>query len=505
MSHFQDLIDLAAEGLGGSVLWATDDFFAPKECLLKREEPVFDPHAYTDRGKLMDGWESRRKRVPGHDTCLIRLGLPGLIRGVVVDTAFFRGNYPESCFIEACSARADATPEELNDPSTQWVEIVPKVALQGNTKHPFPVASPHRFTHLRFHMIPDGGVARLRVHGEAMPDWRKLGRGGAEIDVAATENGAKVPACSDMFFGVRHNLIMPGRAANMGDGWETKRSRGEGHSDWALVELAAEATLTRIEIDTNHFKGNYPDTCMVEGVSAPGATPAELAHHAGWREVLSRRKLQAHTRHFYDDDLGARGPFTHVRLNIYPDGGVSRLRLHGVVTREGGIARRIARMNALLRGEAVAELLSACGSRAWADGMADLRPWKSLDEILEAAGDVWMSLPPSDWLEAFKAHPKIGETKAEAHQDARAKAWSEGEQSGMATAADATKAKLADGNRAYEERFGHIYIVCARGKTADEMLADLTARLGNDPETEVQVAAGEQAKISILRLGKMFE
>lgn len=503
MSDFLDLIDLAAEGLGGSVLWTNDDFFAPKENLLKKAAPVFDEHAYTDRGKLMDGWESRRKRGPGHDTCLIRLGLAGIIRGFVVDTAFFRGNYPESCSIEACAARPDASPEDLNGPDTRWVEILPKTLLRGNDKHFFPIVSPHRFTHLRFNIFPDGGVARLRVHGEVMPDFRKLGRGGAEIDVVAVENGGKVPACSDMFFGVRHNLIMPGRAPNMGDGWETKRRRGPGF-DWALLTLTAESTLSRIEVDTNHFKGNYPDTCMIEGVNAPGATVAELSHHTGWREVLSRRKLQPHMRHFYDEELADKGPFTHLRLNIYPDGGISRLRVHGAITRQGGIGRRIERMNTLLREEAVTELLACCGSRAWAEGMADARPWNSLDDVLGAADTVWAALPPSAWLEAFKAHPRIGEKKAEAHQDARAKAWSEGEQSGLGSAAEATKAALAEGNRDYDARFGHIYIVCATGRTAEEMLADLRQRLGNDPDTEVRVAAEEQRKITRLRLEKLF-
>jgi allantoicase len=504
MIDFQDLIDLASEDLGGSVIWANDDFFAPRENLIKKAAPVFDPHAYTDRGKLMDGWESKRRRTPGHDTCLVRLGLPGVVRGVVVDTAFFRGNYPEYCSLEACAARSDATAEELNDPSTEWIEIVPKVALKGDTKHPFPISSPHRFTHLRFHIYPDGGVARLRVHGDVAPDWSRLGRGGAEIDVAAAENGGRVPACSDMFFGVRHNLIMPGRARNMGEGWETKRSREEGHKDWALVELAAEATLTRVEIDTNHFQGNYPDTCAIEGIRAPGATAGELAHHEGWREVLARRKVSAHTRHFYDHDLLDRGPFTHVRLLVYPDGGVSRLRVHGVVSKEAGIERRLGRMNSLVRGEAVAELLSCCGSHAWAAGMADRRPWKSLDEVFLAAHEVWSSLSPSDWLEAFKAHPRIGEKKAERSQDPRAKAWSEGEQSGLDAAAMAIKDKLAEGNRAYDAKFGHIYIVCATGKTAEEMLADLMERLGNDAEAEVKVAAGEQSKITRIRLEKMF-
>jgi allantoicase len=304
-----------------------------------------------------------------------------------------------------------------------------------------------------------------------------------------------------MFFGVRHNLIMPGRAANMGEGWETKRRRGAGH-DWAILELCAEGTLSRVEVDTNHFKGNYPDTCAIEGIAA--AAGEDLAAASGWREILPRTKLQPSTRHFYDDALVDRGPFTHVRLSIYPDGGVSRLRLHGAVTPAGGIARRIGRLNALLSHEAEAELHACCGSRAWAARMAERRPFDGLDAVLEAADAVWRDLGRDDWMEAFRAHPRIGEKKAEAPQAEGARRWSEKEQAGVASASTGTLAALAEGNRAYDERFGHIYIVCATGRSADEMLALLRSRLGNDAATELGVAAEEQRKITRIRLEKLL-
>jgi len=500
MSDFLDLVDLCAERIGGAVLHANDDFFAPKENLLKPGAAVFREHEYTDRGKWMDGWESRRRRTPGNDFALVRLGLPGILRGVVVDTAFFRGNYPDHVSIDACSARAAASPEELLGPATRWVEVLPKSALKGDSKNPFPIAAPHRFTHLRLNIYPDGGVARLRVHGQVVPDWRRLGRGGAEIDVAAVEHGGEVLSCSDMFFGVRGNLIMPGRAANMGDGWETKRRRGPGY-DWALLQLAAEATLSRVEVDTNHFKGNYPDTCTLEGCNHEGADLAA----ATWREILPRTKLQAHTRHHFDDELLDRGPFTHVRLNIYPDGGVSRLRVFGALTRGAGLARRLHRLNTLLRAEAEAELLTCCGARAWAGGMAELRPFRSLADVLTAADAVWRGLGPNDWLEAFRAHPRIGEGRAEKPQDERARRWSEKEQGGVAGADAETMAALAAENHAYYERFAHIFIVCATGKSAGEMLALLRARLGNDPAHELHVAAEEQRKITRIRLEKLLD
>lgn len=504
MASFTELLDLASERLGGAVIYANDDFFAEKENLLKPKAAVFLEHEYTDRGKWMDGWESRRKRGPGHDFCLVRLGAPGIVRGVVVDTAFFRGNYPDHCSIEACAARPDASPAELLSPATKWEEILAKSPLDGDSKNLFAVTSKHRYTHLRFNIFPDGGVARLRVHGDVVPDIRRLGGKGAayELDVAAAENGARVLSCSDMFFGVRHNLIMPGRAANMGDGWETKRRRGPGY-DWALIELTGEASLSRIELDTNHFKGNYPDTCMIEGCQVgPGADVT--ASDVAWREILPRAKLQAHTRHLFEDELQDRGPFTHVRLNIYPDGGVSRLRLFGMLSWSGLIAARVARLDTLTQAEAEAELLACCGSSAWAAQMALLRPFGEMGRALEAADAIWASLGKDDWLEAFRAHPRIGEARAEKEQSVLAKQWSHEEQASSGPPAGEVATALAAGNRAYDARFGHIYIVCATGKTPSEMLGILNERLGNDAAKELGVAAEEQRKITRIRLEKLF-
>lgn len=504
MASFTELLDLASERLGGAVIYANDDFFAEKENLLKPRAAVFLEHEYTDRGKWMDGWESRRKRGPGHDFCLVRLGAPGVVRGVVVDTAFFRGNYPDHCSIEACSARADASPEELLSPATKWEEILTKSPLNGDAKNLFAVTSKHRYTHLRFNIFPDGGVARLRVHGDVVPDIRRLGGKGAayEIDVGAAENGARVLSCSDMFFGVRHNLSMPGRAVNMGDGWETKRRRGPGY-DWAILELTGESTLTRIEVDTNHFKGNYPDTARIEGCRIGPEGDVNEASVA-WSEVLPRTKLQAHTRHLFEDELLERGPFTHVRLNIYPDGGVSRLRLFGMLSWSGLIAARIARLDTLTEAEAEAELRACCGAEAWVAQMAARRPFGDLGQILAAADEVWAALGKSDWMEAFRAHPRIGEARADKEQSAMARQWSHEEQATSGPPSSRIAAALEAGNRAYEERFGHIYIVCATGKTPAEMLAILEERLGNEAEAEARVAAEEQRKITRIRLEKLF-
>jgi allantoicase len=474
----KDLLDLASERLGGSVLYANDDYFAEKENLLKPAKAIWKEHEYTDRGKWMDGWESRRKRVPGYDFTIIRLGLRGVVRGVVVDTAFFRGNYPESCSIEGTSMRVDAPVDALL--AAEWREILPRSPLQGDSENLFDVAKSDALTHLRFNIFPDGGVARLRVHGEVVPEWRLAGGLGNEIDLAAAENGADVLNCSDMFFGPKHNLIMPGRAHNMSDGWETRRRRGPGH-DWVIVKLATEGHVRRIELDTNHFKGNYPDTASIEG-SRDGET---------WTELLPRTKLQAHTRHFFIEELLTSGPFTHLRMNVYPDGGVSRLRVWGVATEAGRRAAAVGRVNTLFDAR---ELLQVCASKEWAQQMMAARPFSSWDAMVETATKLWLALDAKDWLEAFAGHPRIGERKA---------GWSSQEQSGTRTASDDTMRAIADGNRTYEEKFGFIYLVCATGRSADDMLANLTERLTHDRETELRIAAEEQAKIIALRLEKV--
>ncbi|HEY9283861.1 MAG TPA: allantoicase [Pyrinomonadaceae bacterium] len=329
MTDFTELIDLASERLGGAVVYANDDFFAPKENLLKQSAPVWREGAYTERGKWMDGWESRRRRTPGFDWCVIRLGLAGRVRGVVVDTSYFRGNYPEQCSLEALAAAGRPAVEQLIDEAAEWMEILPVSQLEGDSRNPFAVEHGARATHLRFKIYPDGGVARLRVYGEVLPDWPRIAGRGGQVDLAAVEHGGQVLACSDMFFGHRHNLIMPGRAADMSDGWETKRRRGPGH-DWAVIKLGARARrIARVEVDTSHFKGNYPDACSLEACDLAGGAAAGTDWSSrDWREVLPRTKLEAHTRHHFEDEIAGAGAATHLRFHIYPDGGVSRLRVY---------------------------------------------------------------------------------------------------------------------------------------------------------------------------------
>lgn len=324
---FTELIDLASEKLGGAVLFANDEFFAPKENLLKLSAPIFIEGKYTDLGKWMDGWESRRRRSPRldetFDWCIVRLGLSGIIHGVVVDTSFFRGNFPSHCSIEVCTIDGQPDVEKLM--SAEWIEILPVSELEGDSHNRFSINFPQRVTHLRLKIYPDGGVARLRVFGEVVPDWEALRRRNSEIDLAAAEHGGAVLTVSDMFFGHKHNLIMPGNAQDMSDGWETKRRRGIGF-DWCVIKLGNAGTIKRVEVDTSHFKGNYPESCSIEvGNLSDDANLDSIV----WQELLPNSKLQAHTRHVFVDELKDLGEVTHVRFNIYPDGGVSRLRLFG--------------------------------------------------------------------------------------------------------------------------------------------------------------------------------
>lgn len=333
IARFTNLIDLASAALGGRALSCSDDFFASMHNMLKPEPPAFDPDAYTDRGKLMDGWESRRKRVPGHDHCIVALGARGVIRAIDIDTSFFLGNHPPFASIEAA-----CLPSDLAVETAEWVEILPESPLRPGSQNLFTVRDPNPFTHVRLSIYPDGGVARLRVYGEVEPTWEPqpldeetrphvtLG----ERDLASVLSGGKALACSDAFFGPMDNLLLPSRAVNMGGGWETRRKRAPGN-DWILIRLGDAGTISCVEVDTNHFKGNYPDRCALRGVYAPGARATELVHpQTEWTTVIAESKLEAHTRHFFAGDrIASSGPFTHVRLDVYPDGGVSRLRVWG--------------------------------------------------------------------------------------------------------------------------------------------------------------------------------
>lgn len=329
---FPGLTDLASERLGGVALAASDEFFAEKENLLKPSAPIFVPERYTDRGKWMDGWESRRKRFAPtdaatvHDWCIVKLGLAGIVKGVDIDTRWFIGNSPSYASLDAC-ALEDATILEAPK-AADWTELLPKSPLKPGTQNLFGIVSSERWTHVRLNIYPDGGVARLRVYGVVVPDRRSLAAA-SRIDLAALSNGGVVIAASDMFFGNKEHLIMPGNARNMGEGWETRRRRGPGN-DWVIVRLGTPGVVTSVEVDTQHFKGNAPDRCSLDCCFAPDADVDALVWSlVQWTTLLPPMSLKADACNIFEQELRSVGQCSHVRLNIFPDGGVSRLRIWG--------------------------------------------------------------------------------------------------------------------------------------------------------------------------------
>lgn len=315
----RDAINLADPRLGAEAVASSDEFFAPRARLLAPEEPVFIPGKYDANGKWMDGWESRRKRGPGNDWCIIRLARPGRLFGVDIDTRHFTGNYPPGASLEGCYC-ADGDPAA----DAEWTPVLPTVPLQGNAHHYHMLASDAVWTHLRLSIYPDGGIARLRVYGRPVVDWSALD---TEIDLVATVNGAYVVAANNEHFGRASALLLPGRGANMGDGWETRRRREPGN-DWCVLALATPGIIERIEVDTAHFKGNYPDACALQAACmGERPRPTLVTQSMFWPELLAPQKLSMDAIHRFS--AAPLGVVTHVRFNIFPDGGVSRLRLFG--------------------------------------------------------------------------------------------------------------------------------------------------------------------------------
>ncbi len=326
---FHQWVRLEQPRLGSRAVFATDDFFAPMERMIDPSPPVFIADKYDDHGKWMDGWESRRKRVPGHDFCIVRLGIPGLIHGVDIDTSFFTGNYPPQASLEVC-----VSDDEIPGETTKWREALGKQTLSGNSHHYFAIKAGEPVTHVRLNIFPDGGVARLRIYGEVKPDWSSVEHT-RKIDLLALENGGRALACNDEHFGSMHNLNVPGRGINMGDGWETARRRGPGN-DWVVLALGHAGVVEDVEIDTAHFKGNYPDRALLQAafVESDLSFDELVKQSETWPVLLPEVKLEMDRQHLFGEQLLGAEPVTHVRLSIFPDGGVSRLRLNGYVSDE---------------------------------------------------------------------------------------------------------------------------------------------------------------------------
>jgi allantoicase len=318
-------VDLANPRIGAKAIYATDEFFAPLERLLDPAPAVFVPGKYDANGKWMDGWETRRKRTSGHDWAIVRLGRRGRIAGFDVDTSHFTGNYAPAISIEGTlSASDDANALK----QAAWTPLLAATSLRGDSHHFLEIVSAGVWSHLRVHIYPDGGVARLRVYGQVVGAFEG-GDANAPHDLIALENGGRAVAWNDAHFGAAANLLLPGRGIDMGDGWETRRRREPGN-DWCLIALGAPGVVEKIDVDTAHFKGNYPDRCSIQAARVDGGSERSLiAQSMFWPVLLPEQKLSMDAEHHFAKEIAALGPITHIRLNIFPDGGVSRLRLWG--------------------------------------------------------------------------------------------------------------------------------------------------------------------------------
>ena len=496
---FSNLVDLVSAQIGGEALLCSDDFFASMDNLIQSGRGVFIADKYTERGKWMDGWESRRRRTPGHDWCILKLGVAGRVRGFDIDTNHFMGNHAPFASVDACFVEGDISPEHLRD-RVEWTEILPASALERGSQNIFAADIVGEWTHIRLNIYPDGGVARLRVFGEPQRSTTES----QSIDLASVAAGGQTLACSDMFFSPMINLISPGRAENMGEGWETRRRRGKGW-DWIVVQLGQPGILEKVELDTHFFKGNYPDQCALEGLYWPDAPAHMLANWESWHTLIPPTHLQADHNHSITD-LKPIGPISHIRLRVLPCGGVSRLRAFGKPVEGPQVPAPLQRLNTMSNQAAGAHLARACGSSRWVQAMLQARPFRSHEELFGRAEQIWWQLGDKDWLEAFGHHPRIGaDIDSLRKKFAATSDLSEREQAGVVGASEETLQGLCEGNKSYEDLYGFIFIVCASGKSAEEMLGLLKGRMHRERDQELRVAAGEQLKITKLRLASLEE
>ncbi|KAI9480923.1 MAG: Allantoicase [Benjaminiella poitrasii] len=323
-SKLKDSINLASSALQTAVIKVTDEFFAPASMMLNPEPPIHAPNKFVETGSWMDGWESKRHN-ESYDWCIIKLGFPGTIDGFDIDTSYFTGNHAPAVSVEATYLPHGTALE--ND--VEWTEILPKVELSPNSNNIFALEKQTAvYTHLRLNNYPDGGIARFRVYGNINPKFPE--NKDEIIDLLFIGNGGKAVYASDEYYGSGNLLILPGRGTNMGDGWQTARSRVEGYSDYIVFRLGAAGHILQAEVDTTHFRGNYPKQIKIEATNTTDNIPGK---DAKWLTIVKPSNTGPDNV-FYFDSAYTDKVFTHIKLSIFPDGGIKRLRLYGIV--DGG-------------------------------------------------------------------------------------------------------------------------------------------------------------------------
>jgi len=318
-------INLAEPRLGSKVIFKTDDFFASANRIINSDPPIFKEGVFDKHGKWMDGWETRRRRRKGFDYLIIKLGKPGKIFNVDIDTTHFLGNQPTHASLQACYNN-----KKKPNNKSRWITILNKKKLGSNKNHNFNIKNKSIFTHIKLNIYPDGGVARLRIFGEI--EMKNVNFGSKMINLCSMLNGASIIGCNNEHFGRAENILAPGKGKNMGDGWETRRSRGK-NFDWLIIKFGRPGKINKIEIDTHHFKGNYPDSCSVQAayISKKISNNSIVRKSNKWKLLLNKAKLNANKKHSFNSKTMQKNKINFIRINIYPDGGISRIRAFGKV------------------------------------------------------------------------------------------------------------------------------------------------------------------------------
>ncbi|MBT3221011.1 MAG: allantoicase [Proteobacteria bacterium] len=486
-AFFAGTVDLVARSNGGQLVVASDDFFAARENLIESGRGVHLPDRYSERGKWRDGWQTRQNHCAGHHWCIAEMALPGIVRGIDIDTNHFGPDSPLFASIDACCAEPSASPAQLCE-EENWQEILPQSPIKPNSHNLFGVVDSRLWTHIRLNIYPDGGVARLRVFGEGVFDAEQV-PSGEPIDLLAAQNGGRALMSSDGFSARLNNLLSSNPAASSKDGWAPHRNRRGEH--FVIFALGTPGTLENIEVDTHHFANNCPRRCAIDGLYWPDASAGMLYRSSEWVEALTQKRISGHTQHNFTH-LAHEGPFTHIRLRFDPDGGFSRLRLWGHPNRLHPSADRLlGLLNNLTEDAAVSALQRSCGSPRWAQAVIDHRPFFSRTALLGIAENLWWKMSEADWKEAFS------------NEFAESSKWFEGEQRGVKGSTDEATSALAEANQSYEAHFGYRFILCSADRTHEEILALLHQRLVNDPADEIRLAAAEQIKIVRTRLQNM--